>query len=59
MGRDSGWMWYHYIGISDLIIWVAVVQLIIVICICIVLRNFKHAIDEIQENVFLDQEVEK
>ena len=28
---------YHYIGISDLIIWVAVVQLIIVICICIVL----------------------
>lgn len=49
----------HFEEIYELSICIMIVQVIVTVCICVVLRKFKHSIEELPETAFFEQEVEK
>lgn len=48
----------HFEEIYVLSICIMIAQVIVTVCICVVLRKFKHAIEELPETAFYEQEVE-
>jgi len=48
----------HFEEIYWLSLGIIVVQVVIMICICVVLRNFKRAIEELPESAFYEQNIE-
>lgn len=48
----------HFEEIYELSVGIMIAQAIVTICICVVLRKFKHSIEELPETAFLEQEVE-